>query len=127
MSGLAEKLFFIQLPPTVSGQNQVLQTATNNAAASYDWVTALGADAPKGKCWIELEPLTQDVYVRFGATSTTATTSANGMHLSSAFDQGMRKLYVDPVLHRYIDHIAPGGAGTLKVRVCSPIGERRDV
>lgn len=130
MSGLAEKLSYIYMPPTKSADEpayQVLQTATGAAAASYDWVGALGAAAPKGKVWLEVEPLTQDVYLRFGPTSTTATTTTTGAHLSSALDLGTVKFYVDPVKHRYIDHIAPGGAGTLKVRVCSPIGERRDV
>lgn len=127
MSGLAEKLFFITPPPRTSGMHKVLQATTGAAAASFDWVGALGADAPKGKCWIELEPLTQDVYVRFGSTATTATTTTTGWRLSATINSGHKKFYVDPVNDRYIDHLAPGGAGTLKVRVCSPIGERRDV
>lgn len=129
MSGLSEKLFYINLPPTVASEDaehQVQQFTTSAAAQSFDWVGPLGSAAPKGKCFIELESLTSDCYVRFGSAVTTGTTTANGMHLSASYDRGMKKLYVDPVKHRYIDCIA-AGAGKLNVRVCSPIGERRDI
>lgn len=121
--GLAEKLRYISIPPEKSGTYQVLQETTAAAARSYDWVGALGADAPKGKCWLRIEALTTADYVRFGPTSTTATTTANGWHIGVGEDEWW---YVDPVNHRYIDHISTG-AGTIKIMVASPIGERRDI
>jgi hypothetical protein len=121
--GLAEKLRYIAMPPKKTGTHQTLQTATSAAAAAYDWVGALGADAPKGKCWIRLEAITTPAYVTFGATSTTTTTTTTGWHIAAGDDEYW---YVDPVKDRYIDVISTG-AGTLKVQVCSPIGERRAV
>jgi hypothetical protein len=120
---IATELFHKIVPPTKTGMHVVQSTATGAAAASFDWTTGLGADAPKGKVMLTLEATAQDVYVRFGPTSTTATTTANGGIIKVGIP---RTFYVDPVDHRYIDHIA-GGVGTLKVQVASPIGERRYV
>lgn len=127
----SQSLFYRRLPPTASGEDaehQVLETATSNAAAaSYDWVTALGASAPKGKCWICVEALTNPAYVRFRSTSTADTTTTTGWHLNTT-GAGMEYVwYVDPAKHRYIDHISSGGAGKLRLYVCSPIGERIDI
>lgn len=126
MSGLAEKLWFVNLPPTKSGddaEHQVLNTATSGSAADYDWVAALGASAPKGKCFIAIEAVTQDLYVRLGPSATTATTTSTGLLIKAG--QPPVKFYVNPAKHNHIDHIA-AGAGVMKVQVCSPIGERLD-
>lgn len=122
MSETALALYFNNRPPEVSGTYQVLSTASGAAAASYDWFTALGVNVPKGTVHLVLEALAQDVYVRFGPTSTTGTTTANG-RLVKAGSPGI-SFYVSPISHRYIDHLAAGAGGTLKVQVASPIGER---
>lgn len=122
MSETALALYFNNRPPEKTGQWQVLSTASGAAAASYDWIAALAADAPKGNVHLVLEALTQDVYVRFGPTATTATTASNG-RIVKAGAPGV-SFYVSPVTHRFIDHIAAGAGGTLKVQVASPIGER---
>lgn len=122
----AEKLYFIILPPSVSGvdaEHQVVSAVTGAAAASFDWITALGTAAPKGKCFITVEALTTPVYVRFGPTSTTATTTSNGRVIPAG---SVASFWVDPVKHRFIDHIS-SGAGVIKVQVSSQIGDRRDV
>lgn len=75
---------------------------------------------------ITLEALSQDVYVRFKSTnSTAATTSSNGRLIKAGYP-GVT-FYVSPTQHKYIDHIAASAGGTLKVQVSSPIGEREDI
>ncbi len=125
--GLAEKLWYINMPPTVDGPQQVLSDTTGAAAVSFDWYDQLvtAEVAPKGKCFLLVEAVTEDVYLRFGDSATTGTDATNGI-LVVAGSPGT-KFYVNPIDHAYIDHIAPGGAGVLKVQVCSPIGERRIV
>ena len=123
MSGLAEKLYYVALPPTKAAddpEHQVQSAVTGAAAASFDWAGSLGANAPKGKCWVTVEALTTPVYVRFGPTSTTATTTSNGIGIPAGTKESF---YVNPIEHRYIDHIS-SGAGVIKVQVSSPIGER---
>lgn len=122
MSNLSEKLFYDSLPPKAAGVQKVRNAVTGAAAASFDWAGS-DADTPKGKCWIEVQPLTTDLYVTFGSTATTATTTTTGHRLAAG---QVAYFYVDPVLDRYIDHISTG-AGTVKVRVVSNIGERRDI
>lgn len=122
----AEKTYFIILPPSKAAddpEHQVVSAVTGAAAASFDWVTALGASAPKGKVFLTVEALAQPVYVRFGPTSTTATTTTNGRGIAVGTAVSFQ---VDPVKHRYIDHIA-AGAGNVKVYVSSPMMDRRDI
>lgn len=110
-------------PPGVSGGSKIVSDVTGAAADSWDWVTALGTDAPKGQCLILVEALTTPVYVRFGSTATTATTTSNGEVIAAG---GKAYFYVDPASHKFIDHIS-SGAGVIKVRVCSQIVERKYV
>lgn len=114
--------FFQILPPETTGEHQVLSTATAAAAANYDWATALSTYVPKGSCFLLLEALTQDCYVRFKpTTATAATTTSNGLLIKAG--QPGRPFWVNPTSHGVIDVIA-GGAGTLKVQVASKIGNR---
>lgn len=123
---LAAKLFFINKPPTDAGQYRVLSEGIDASAENYDWVTALGTDAPKGECWLTVEALAQDIYVRFKATSSAAGTTANNGRIIKAGAPGV-SFYVSPKSHRYIDAIAAAAGGTLKVQVSSPIGARHDI
>lgn len=125
--GLAEKLFYINLPPTVAAddpEHQVLSDVTGAGAASFDWYAQLvAADAePDGKVFVTVEAVTTDAFIRFSETASTGTTASNGL-LIKAGSPGT-KFYVKPWVHQYIDHIAPAGAGVLKLYVSSPIGER---
>lgn len=126
MSSVAENLFFYVQPPTRAGddpKHQVISTATATSAANWDWVTALGADAPQGSVMVTIESLTTDCYVRFKpGTEAAATTSSNGLIIVAG--QPGRSFYVDPVRHGKIDVIAPAGAGTIKLQVSSPLGTR---
>lgn len=124
----AEKTYFINLPPGASAEDpdhQVVSAATSAAAANFDWVSALGANAPKGKCFVTVEALTQPVYVRFKDRATAAaaaTTTSTGRIIPAG---SAVSFYVQPKKHGIIDHIA-GGVGTIKVYVSSPIGDRTD-
>jgi hypothetical protein len=120
---LSAKLFYINKPPTDVGQFRVLSDAVDAAAENIDWVTALGADAPKGECWLTLEALSQDIYVRFKGTATAAGTTANNGRIIKAGAPGV-SFYVGSTSHRYIDAIAAAAGGTLKYQVSSPIGSR---
>lgn len=123
----AEHLWGFVFPPTVASvdaAHQVLKYDTTGAASSADWVNDLGSAAPQGKCFVTLEAVGFDAYVRFRPTSTADTTVDNGL-LIKAGVPGV-SFYVDPINHAYIDVIA-AGAGDLKVYVSSPIGERRSI
>jgi hypothetical protein len=101
--------------------------ATGAAAASSNlWTSYTGQDgitgAPAGKVWVELEAITQDAYVRFTRTATTATTASTGSIIKAG--QPAVMYYIDPTKDLFLDHIAPAGAGTIKWRVASQIGER---
>lgn len=124
----AEDLFYQVSPPTVSsvdGKHRVLSVVTG-AAGNYDWVSALGDDAPKGTCWLMLEAGTNDCYVRFKPTTAAAgTTATNGLIIKAALPG--RLFWVDPVQHKVIDVVSPAGAGTLQVQVASPIGFRSTI
>ncbi len=118
-------MFFRNIPPALTGTYIVQVNQVDAAAESFDWVGGLSTDAPKGNVHLTLEALVQDVYVRFGATATTATTTSNG-RIIKAGAPGV-SFYVSPVGSRYIDHIGGGAGGYLKVQVSSPIGERTAV
>jgi hypothetical protein len=128
MSTLTTNLFFHVLAPTdstVDPAHQVLSVVTGAAAANYAWVTALGANAPKGTVMLLLEASATDCRVRFKpTTSTAATTATNGLLVKAGVPG--RVFYVNPDKHGVIDVIATG-AGTLQVQVASPIGLRNTV
>ena len=117
MSSLAQQLEARNLPPETGGERQVVSTATAAAATSYDWITALGASAPKGQVFITIEAIGFDVYVRFGAAATTGTTANNGLVVRAGTKE---RWYVHPARHRFIDHLATG-VGVLKLQVLSLI------
>lgn len=120
---LADRFFQI-LPPTVGGEHGVISTSTSAAAANWNWITALGSNAPKGTVFLILEALSQDVYVTFKPTATTAATTTSTGLLVKAGQPG-RPWLVGPDLP-VIDHIA-AGAGTLKLQVASKISARQTV
>lgn len=125
----AEKLYFINLPPSASGEDaehQVVSAVTGAAAANFDWVSALGASAPKGKCFVTVEALTTLVYIRFKDRVTAAaagTTATNGRIIPAGTAMSF---WVQPKKHGIIDHLSTG-AGNIKVYVSSPINDRTDV
>ncbi len=125
MSHLATALYFNNRPPEKTGTYVVQSNAVDGTAESMDWVGGLSTAAPPGNVHLVLEALAQDIYVRFGPTATTATTSATG-RIVKAGAPGI-SFYVSPTNHRYIDHIAAAAGGTLKVQVASPIGERESI
>ncbi len=122
----AESLFFNNVPPMKTGMHVVQSNAVEDTPAeSMDWVGGLSTDAPKGMVHLSLEALAQDVYVRFGPTSTTATTTLNGRLIKAG--SPACSFYVSPTKHRYIDHIGGAAGATLKVQVSSNIGERETI
>ena len=113
-------------PAATDTTYQVFSAATAVAATSSDIWTGYPADAgglktPQGKCWLELEAVGFPVYVRFCQTALTATTVNNG----SVIPVGVpTRFYVDPTKDMFLDHISPGGAGTIKWRRVGAIAER---
>ena len=107
-------------------EDAVLSTATAAVATSADlWATYTSVDgtvgAPKGKVLVEFEAVTQDVYVRFSRTATTATTNATGALVKVGIP---RVFLLEPfVRDKFLDHLA-GGVGIIKYRVVGPIWER---
>lgn len=101
-------------------EDSVFSDATGAAAASADiWG---GYDAPpEGRCWLELEAVTQPCYVRFARTATTGTTTANGFYMATGLQY---RFYVDPSKDLFLDHLAPGGAAVIKWRRVGHICER---
>ncbi len=117
------------LPPRNSATDPgyaVYSAATAAAATTTSlWATYTTPDGdvnviPKGKVWIELEAVAQDVYVRFCRTGTTATTTSNGAIVKVGVP---RYFYIDPTKDLFLDHIA-AGVGVIKWRITSQIGER---
>lgn len=117
--------FFQIIPPTASGEHKVISEAVDTTAEEWDWVTDLGADAPKGTVFVNLEAVDADCYVYFhSATGAAAVTSATGLLIKA--DQPGRPFWVDPTIHRYI-YVVATAAGTLKLQVASKIGARKDI
>lgn len=109
-------------------EDAVYSGATGVAAASVDIWAGYTADpsgnktAP-GKCFIEVEAVTTDAYIRCARTATAATTTSNG----SVVKVGIPRIfYLDPTKDLFWDVIATG-AGVLKWRRVGPIGERARV
>ncbi len=122
---ISHELFFNILPPSnFAGPNQVQSVASGAAAGVAVFTSLAAADQPKGKVWVLFEAVTEDCYVRFGPTTSAATTAANGL-LVKAGTPG-RVFYLEPTKHAFMDVFA-GGAGTLKWQVCSPMGERSKI
>lgn len=120
---------FANLPPRVAGTDpdyQVNSAASAVTASSANLWANYTADpsgntTPSGKLYIEMEAVGFDCFVRFSRTATTSTTNANG----SICRVGTPRLfYVDPSKDLFLDYISPGGAGTIKWRKVSTIGER---
>ncbi len=86
---------------------------------------------PECKVWVAFEALTNDVYVRFGASSTARTTADNGLLIKASATPGLiaqnQRFYLTPSVHAYIDTLSTTGAGVLKWYVCSPPGERERI
>lgn len=123
MSRNAEELFYMNMPPEVAGTQIVQQAVTGAAASNFDWAGGLTTNVPPGKCWIEVTAETTVAWVRFKATGAAGTTAANGALIGIG---EKKKFYVNPKRHGICDHISTG-AGTIKIQVVSPIGERVDI
>lgn len=110
---------------TDKGQG-VLSGATAAAAGNLAlWTGYTGPDgvvgAPAGKVWVEFEAAGFPAYVRFKRTaSAAATTTANGVRINV---DSYRTFYLDPSKDIVVDVLSTG-AGLLKWRVVSAIGER---
>jgi len=113
---------FYMHPPATSGTYACASNDVDASAESLDWTSGLSLT---GSVILYCEALAKDIYVRFGSTQTTATTSKNGRALKA--DSVGAYFHVDPVAHRYIDHIASASGGTLKVFVVSQMVNRRDM
>ena len=112
------------IPPETSGVHAVVSTTTSNAAAAaWDWVTDVGATNLPGPVWVRVIAQTNDATIRFRSDNAAGTTLTNGIHIVQNGHFPIM-FYVDPVRHRYIDHISQTGAGTLQLHVCSKIGAR---
>lgn len=101
-------------------EDAVQSDTTGAGAASADIWDGYD-EVPQGKCWLELEAVTQACYVRFARTATTATTTADGFYMATGIQY---RFYVDPTKDLFLDHIAPGGAGVIKWRRVGHICER---
>lgn len=123
MSDLQSNQSNANLPPRVSGDQIVQSAATAAAAVSSNlWSGYTGGIPPAGKVWVVLEATGFDVFVRFSATNTTGTTAANGRICKVGVPQ---LFFIEPnVKDLFLDHISPGGVGTIKWHVCSQIGDR---
>lgn len=114
----AEKAFYIQHPPRVSGQN-VLDSAVTGAAAAASNLWG-NISNPRGKCMVTFEALTTDAFIRLRADNAASTTNANGLVVKVGTPV---TFWVNPAVDLYVDHIAPGGAGRLKWYISSPVFE----
>jgi hypothetical protein len=112
----------ILLPPSnVAGPNQVQSAACGAAASSVDlWGGLAASDRPKGTVFVHFEATVNPLYIRIGATATTATTTANGLLVGTGAQQHQTFL-LDPTVDLFADVIG-GAAGTVKWYVCSPVG-----
>ncbi len=112
-------------PPTKAADDavhQVQSQATAATATSFDWGAAISA-IWRGKVWVTVEAFGFPVYVRFGPTSTTATTTSNGRVIPVGTKE---RFLVDTIKHRYIDVISTD-VGVIKVQVDSyGLWDRRD-
>lgn len=113
---------FYMRPPEKTGTYIVQSSDNAGAATAFDWTSALSTDLPKGTVIVYLEAYVKDIYVRFGPTSTTATTAKNGVLLKA--DSPGHYFHIDPVNHKYIDHYAAASGGSLKIQVASAVAYR---
>lgn len=102
-------------PPCVSGAHAITATDTTNSAASLD----LGIT--RGSAWFTLQARGGDVYVRFGATATTATTTVTGFKIPNGEE---RHFFVSPK-ERYVDHICSAAGQKLNWWQSSPNYDNR--
>lgn len=123
MSETPEDLYFRQTPPSSVATSMfiVQSVATSAAAAALDWTAGL-TTKPQGRVHLKLEAVTTDVFVRFGPTSTTGTTANNGLLIKAG--NPAVSFYASPTSNKFIDFVAPAGAGVLKIQVASPFAER---
>jgi len=91
-------------------QSSNISAAASSIDTTADSVTAANPQRLRGGgYWITVQPVGAIAYVRFGSTSTTATTTATGYPIAD----GVEKHFFISVNERYIDVIA-SAAGTLR-------------
>lgn len=116
------------IPPRAAAtdlQDSVFSATTAAVAASTDLWAGYAADtsamkSPQGMCWIEIEALTTDVYLRFCRTALAATTQNTGACVKVGTP---RRFFLDPRKDLFMDQISTG-AGVVKWRRCGAIVER---
>lgn len=113
-----------RLPPmNGAGLQELVTEDVTTSAESFDWSADL-TSVPEGYVYVEVQALGDDLYVLFSATATTAVTAKTGWTIPAGQSEGW---FVDPTgPHRYIDVLAAGTSGTLKMYVSSGVEVRTD-
>lgn len=120
MSTSGSKAFHTVLPPTgTSTANRFQSATTGNSAAANALFTGLSDLAPEGKVYVYFEARTEDCYILLASSGSSPGVTADTGILVMADQPGIA-LWLDPDVHTYVEHIAPGGAGKLKWYVASP-------
>ncbi len=108
------------VPPAVSGSHAGTATSTTTSAASLD----LGTNFVRGGAYVTFQARGGDVYVRFGASATTATTSGDSSNGFKIADGREKDFWVTPNT-RYVDHICSAASKVLFWYVSSPNYDNR--
>lgn len=98
------------------GRTEVVSVATGAAAVATSLWTM--TKPPEGPVKVIVEATTVDAYVRFKTTGAAGTTTSNGMVIPAGT---AIMFWLDPSVHKLVDHITAGSAGLLKWYVCSPV------
>lgn len=115
----AIRAFHQVLPPTNTGKQMVQSVSTANSVDVDPLFTGLGANAPTGWVYVAFEAVTTDCYIRLRSDNVnTGISSTTGMLIKAG--QPAVSFWVDSDTYLYVNHIAPGGAGSLKWYVASP-------
>ena len=101
-------------PPAVSGTYAIANVATTTSAASL--ALSLSQAPSKGGAWFTFQPRGGDVYVRFGATATTGTTTTNGLKIA---DGAVCHVWITPAT-AFVDHICSAASKSLVYWQSSP-------
>jgi hypothetical protein len=92
--------------PKASGTGAGTATSTTTSAASLD------LSLTRGGAWYSFQARGGDVYVRFGSSATTATTSGDGSNGYKIPDGQTAHFWLTPA-DRYVDHICSAASKTL--------------
>lgn len=117
MSGTtAANGFYIKFPPRDAG-NQIMKSGNTSTSAANVAIFTGMTTPPTRKCWVTVEALTEDLYLRCKATnSAAATTSSTGILIKAG---EKADFWLNPTVDVYFDHVA-AGSGKIKWYVSSP-------